>query len=214
MYYNIHSHKVAKCDNTITIYNVSLHNDIIISALSSIGIAPWESDLYTKTNVALLTKYGINENVVAIGEVGLDKRIDTPLTQQLTIFTHQILIAERCNKPMIIHCVGYYNELIQLFRKRRPTVTYILHGFRGKSPLAQELVKHGFYISLGEKSILHQESIQQIPLNKILIETDDSDIHVEEVYKSISSIKNISVEELKKSIEENITQCFGWNLRN
>ena len=50
-----------------------------------------------------------------------------------------------------------------------------------------------------KKSVLHQESIQQIPLNKILIETDDSDIHVEEVYKSISSIKNISVEERKKS---------------
>ena len=61
---------------------------------------------------------------------------------------------------------------------------------------------------------MHPETIHRMPLDKVFAETDTSEKTIEGIYQTIALIKEIPLETLKKSIEENITQCFGWNLIN
>ncbi len=212
MYYNVHTHSQSASQNVIPIVSVSLTEKIPQSNYVSIGIPPWESNKCVSKDILTLATYATKKAVVAIGEVGVDKRLNIALMQQLMVLEQQIELAASINKPLIIHCVGYFNELVQLIKKKRIKVDIIIHGFRGKPELANELIRHGCYLSLGEKSLMHPETIHRMPLDKIFAETDTSEKTIEEIYQTIALIKEIPLETLKKSIEQNITQCFRWNL--
>ena len=69
------------------------------------------------------------------------------------------------------------------------------------------MLKHGFFLSFG-KSVLYNLSLQsilkEIPIDKIFLETDDTDFDIAELYQKVSEIKEISLEELQKKISENL----------
>ncbi|MDZ7934269.1 MAG: TatD family hydrolase [Emticicia sp.] len=102
----------------------------------------------------------------------------SPLPLQEEIFIKQIRIAEEVKKPIIIHCVKCFNELISIKKIIRPKVPMIVHGFNNNLTIAQMLLERGFYISLGA-AILQENSnaaqlLTQIPLEKLFLETDDA----------------------------------------
>ena len=153
-----------------------------------------------------LSRIAESPQLLAIGECGLDKLTDTPIDIQITIFKQQIEIAENSKKPMIIHCVKAFNELIKLRKETAARQEWIIHGFRGKPQLATELIQHGFRISIGHK--FNPETARIIPLYRLFLETDDSNIDIETVYRQIAEIRQIPENELIISIGTNFSELF------
>lgn len=117
----------------------------------SVGIHPWDAARADERMFERLREMASDPRVVAIGECGLDRR-HTPavdMAVQEEVFVRQAELAESLGKPLIIHCVGAFNELVELKKRLKPSVPWIVHGFRGKPELARELVRQGFYLSLG-----------------------------------------------------------------
>lgn len=112
----------------------------------SAGIHPWcadRADMFGEVE-----RLAACPEVVAIGETGLDKRRGPSLDIQIPLFRRHIELAESVRKPLIVHCVGAWQELLAL---PRPRVMTIIHGFRGKPELARQLTAAGFFLSLGAR---------------------------------------------------------------
>lgn len=120
----------------------------------SAGVHPWSSNRTPGELAEALARVGqmsADDNCVAIGEAGLDRRRGAPLAQQIELLRSHIAISERTGKPLILHVVGCYNEIVELRRELRPRQLWIVHGFRGKPQLAEQLVRHGIALSYGER---------------------------------------------------------------
>lgn len=195
---NSHTHKSSDSGN-ITIQNIRINNDPMCLAHGpdvyfSAGIHPWDSDGFVLLWLDKLTMLLNYQQVVAVGECGFDKTIDIPFDIQLAVFEKQIIASETMRKPVIIHCVGYFNELIQLRKKLEPKQVWIIHGFRGKPQMAEQLLNAGFYLSFGDK--FNPASIQATPSDRILIETDESETTIEELYMAICTLKKCEIDDL------------------
>ena len=107
---------------------------------------------------------------------------------------------------MVIHCVRAFNELIQLKKTYKPTQPWIIHGFRGKPSIAQELIRHGCWISFG--SHYQEESVRITPIERMFIETDESKESIGNIYLRIADTRGISLAELTESIKKNVRKVF------
>ncbi|MFV0471415.1 MAG: TatD family hydrolase [Paludibacteraceae bacterium] len=196
---NIHTHKEYFEKNTISVYNAPVNNfDILesgnIKTLYSAGIHPWDVEHATEKTLINLRQHLQYKNMIFIGECGLDKSIKTKFDTQLYFFEKQIELSEHTKKPLIVHCVGYFNEIIRLRKSIVPFQKWIIHGFRGKPQLASQLLNVGFGISFGEK--FNTESVAITPIKKLFIETDESNFPVGRIYESVAKIKNCNPEDL------------------
>jgi TatD DNase family protein len=195
---NSHTHKTPDNRN-ITVQNIRINNDAMSLAhgpdiFFSAGIHPWDSNEFELLWLDKLTMLLNYQQVVAVGECGFDKTTGIPYEVQKEVFEKQIIASETMRKPVIIHCVGYFNELIQLRNEHQPQQAWIIHGFRGKPQMAEQLVRAGFYLSYGEK--YNPESVAATPVNRILTETDESDIQLAELYTAICKLKNCEIDDL------------------
>ncbi|BEG99948.1 TatD family hydrolase [Bacteroides sedimenti] len=172
----------------------------------SVGVHPWYINADTGKELEYLKKIASNPQILAIGEAGIDKLITTPLSIQMDIFRHHIELSETLNKPLIIHSVKSVNEIVMLKKELSPKATWIIHGFRGKRELAQQLFAHGIYLSFGEQ--FQENALKCIPLERLLLETDESDKNILEIYQTVAKILNLSVEKLQEQIQQNIKQLF------
>ncbi|MBA4852115.1 TatD family hydrolase [Emticicia sp. BO119] len=180
----------------------------------SAGIHPWYiNEKLSNSQLKKLAAIAKEPTIKFIGECGLDRLKGSPLSVQEEIFIKQIRIAEDVRKPVIIHCVRCYNELISIKKIVRPRVPSVVHGFNTKIEIARQLLDKGFYLSLGG-ALLQEESnalkvLQEIPLERLFLETDDKDISIMDIYQKAATVKGLSVEELEKVIFDNY---LGLNL--
>lgn len=199
--FNFHHHTLG---NFYGIYNLELGENVPESYFS-VGIHPKDIDENWEKHFEAFKKISLQDNCLAIGECGLDALIDIDANLQKTVFERQILWANEIQKPVIIHCVKWFQELIPF--QKLAEVPLIIHGFNKKKSVADEMLKHGFFLSFG-KSVLYNLSLQsilkEIPIDKIFLETDDADFDIAELYQKVSEIKEISLEELQKKISENL----------
>lgn len=218
MLINIHTHNPEKQDNQQIIYNLiipeideALENfpdETIPHSWLSVGIHPWYiSENNQKLQLEKLRQLAKYQDIKLIGECGLDRLKGSPLPIQEEIFIKQIRIAEEVKKPLIIHCVKCFNELISIKKIVRPKVPMILHGFNNNIHIAQALLERGFYISLGT-AILQENSnaahlLSQIPIEKLFLETDDKDISITEIYEKASFILKMPIDKLEDVIFAN-----------
>ncbi len=212
---DIHTHRQEPCNNAIINCPLDKIEDFIEQfpkQVISIGLHPWDIGADNEKAIQLLSNAATLSQVIAIGETGLDKTCKTPFEQQKEIFLTQIKIAEEVQKPLLIHCVKAYEELIAVKKEQNPTKAWIIHSFRGKKELAQQLIKQGFYLSFG-KGIEHlQETIISIPMNKIFLETDDSEASIEEIYQKAAQLININIKDLIYQINQNYHHIFNCKL--
>lgn len=114
---DIHSHK-WRVSGVIQLLNLDVNSAVNIPALESyfsLGIHPWDiQHLNISDALEKLEKLCRHPLFLALGECGLDKSIATPISLQIEVFSAQIALAKRLEKPMIIHCVRAYNELLHL----------------------------------------------------------------------------------------------------
>ena len=199
--FNFHHHTLV---NFYGIYNLELGENVPESFFS-VGFHPKNIDENWEKHFEAFKKISLQDNCLAIGECGLDALIDIDANLQKTVFERQILWANEIQKPVIIHCVKWFQELIPF--QKLAEVPLIIHGFNKKKSVTDEMLKHGFFLSFG-KSVLYNLSLQsilkEIPIDKIFLETDDTDFDIAELYQKVSEIKEISLEELQKKISENL----------
>lgn len=165
---DIHSHTRRGHD---IITNLEEGQDITTApgeAWYSAGIHPWDSE--KEPDWDWLEKTVEDSRVVAVGEAGLDRLRGADLERQIEIFRRQALLAEKVNKPLIIHCVRCWAELLKLHNDIKPESKWIIHGFRGKEALARQLINAGMDISLGLKA--PEELTGIIPSDRLHRETD------------------------------------------
>jgi len=141
----------------------------------SAGIHPWDAGKYELAAFAPLFD---SPRCLAIGECGLDRTSDAALPVQMKVFEAQIGESVRRGKPLMIHCVRCFPELLHL-RSLLPAdaPVWVVHGFRGTERKAFDLLNAGCVLSFGAGLLRDAGNMgyfAKIPLDRILIETDES----------------------------------------
>lgn len=207
---DIHTHRFTDSapEDVLLSYPV-LKNEIPAEAVYvSAEIHPWH---LTAENLSCQIERMENmlsdSRVLALGEVGLDKLTECPYPIQIKAFEEIVSISEAYGKPLIIHCVKSVDELIAIRKKMRPALPWIMHGFRGKPQQADSLLRHGFYLSFGEH--YNSQVMKEIPIERLFLETDESNAPIDELYNRAAAIRHISAEELKLAVLHNVNNVFG-----
>lgn len=180
----------------------------------SIGLHPWHVNAKSlNSDIGKVREAAKDPCVIAIGETGLDKSIKVPLDLQQRAFTAQIEIAKEFNKPVIIHCVRAYNEIFAYRLGSKHNKPWVIHWYNASLEMGEQLISKNFYLSFGhmlfnEKSKAN-EAFSSLPENRILLETDDAGITIDEVYQQASLLRGKNMVELEKQIGMNFINCFG-----
>jgi TatD DNase family protein len=218
-YIDIHCHQLSDV-NGFALLSVDMHDykpELLQTGFCALGLHPWYiSQQDCQTELELLATQLHNPNVLAVGECGLDSSINTPLALQRELFIQQIQLAYQANKPVIIHCVRAFHELLQLRKISKTSLSssWIIHGFNSKPEIAAHLIKHGCYISFG-KALVHANShasqmIASLPINRVFLETDVSELTIKQIYALAAQRTGLNVESLKLAIAENFRRVlFG-----
>lgn len=153
------------------------------------------------------------KKVIAIGECGLDRRSPICMKTQEEILDVQVGLAEELRKPLIIHCVKAYSELIAVKKRTGSSVPWIIHGYNNNEQILRQLLDHGFYISVGA-ALLNSHSnafqlLRVIPLGALFLENDDKEVEISVIYEAASAILGIEVEALKEMMRMNYNKVFG-----
>ena len=194
-------------ESEILSVDVHPYSSIEKNAFLSVGIHPWYlTDDDAENQLELLRKAIENKQVVAIGECGLDKLKGPSMELQKVVFKEQMAMAEEYGLPLVIHCVKASNELVQLKRQTHPDQPWIIHGFRGKEALAKEFIQHGFYLSFG--ACYQEEALRSVPVERLFIETDESELSIEDIYLRVAQSRGMDLKELTESIKKNVERVF------
>ena len=205
MFINIHTHQFHNQGIEI----INKEDNPFTEGLFPYGIHPWnaakwlelEKDFFAETN---------HENCLAIGEIGLDKLKGPSIQEQIAIFKAQISISEQHQLPVIIHCVKAWNELKQLKQELKPQQPWIYHGIE-KASIVEDVINSTTYLSFGAAIFTNlklQKALLKVPLNQLFLETDTADCSILTLYAFVSKLKNIPLQELEISIEQNFKRVF------
>lgn len=164
----------------------------------SVGIHPWNVGVVRPSDIRTLERLARDRRVLAIGETGLDsvhvgyEWVEIPgrkepeireavpsIERQTELLRLHIELSENLCKPMILHVVKRFPEIMNMRRTMRPAQPWIIHGYRGKPGLARDLLRLGFYLSYGER--FNPASLAVTPPDRLLLETDESALTVAEI---------------------------------
>ncbi len=204
---DIHTHKVATQSGVISIQSLSLTSDIFLAMPKtkpiSVGLHPWFAKIdHLELQMKYLNVVANQTNVKQIGECGLDRLRGENLENQLVILEKQIELAEKINKPLILHCVKCFSELIATKERLKVKVPMVIHGFNKNEELGKQLLDKGFLLSFGIAALKENSGAAKLiqSTNNFFLETDDADISIEEIYKAVAILKKCTVDELKARI--------------
>ena len=147
------------------------------------------------------------EMTTAIGEVGLDKAHKETFEKQLEVFEEMIRLSETYRKPVIVHCVRAYSEIIEMRKKTKASMPWVIHGFNSSVETMQQLLRHDMYISLGD--ILYRNEnqavkiLKNIPIERLFLETDVSGRDIKDVYAKTAALMGCEIDFLCNKIFEN-----------
>lgn len=209
---NLHTHQFSNLSDVIEVVNQYPWEFDALIPKYSIGIHPW----YLDENRLAADLKSISEKLklpecLALGECGLDKRIEISMELQTSVFKLQLQLVQQTEKPIILHCVAAYDEVIAVKKELDIKNPMIIHGFSKNEQVANSLLKNGFYLSFG-KYLLRNPDLEKVfkfaPENKILLETDTIEESIYEVYEKAAFIRGISVEKMKAIVFQNYSNIF------
>lgn len=206
---DIHTHKseAETMGNAIINHRLLAEPQFLDGNYYSIGIHPWDVAAQDwGIQIDRLLKSFPNNQIVAIGEAGLDKLSESPLFLQQQAFERQISLSEEKELPLIIHCVKAMEQLLSIHKHFRPKQPWIWHGFRGKLEQAEQLLKQGLYLSFGE--FYSEEAMKFVPDDRLFLETDDSALRIDEILCRAAQVRGVEVETLRATIRKNIQKVF------
>ena len=176
------------------------------SELHAVGIHPWDAE---KVDVSELCDEQFAA-ADAIGEIGLDFACKVDKAKQEELFCKQLSIAQRLDKPVVLHCVRAFEPVVNLL-SRYSIKTAIFHGFIGSSRQAEEALKRGYFLSFGHRTLISAKTVEALritPLSRLFVETDESGLDIEQMYGEIAHLRGVSVEELIAATHENWNNIF------
>ena len=199
------------------------------SVYTAIGTHPHDARFYDDKAEERIKTLVHDEHVLAWGEIGLDFHYDnSPRDVQVEVFKRQLRAARECDLPVVIHTREAESETIEILKsdyegaERRG----IFHCFSGSMELAQRAIELGFMISFSgivtfKKADELREVAKQVPLNRLLIETDcpyltpipyrgkrNEPAYVVEVARCLAGIHGVDIEEIGRQTSENFTSFF------
>jgi TatD DNase family protein len=212
---NIHSHFKPRFPDEIVIRNAYLTlSKSQIPKLSypvSLGLHPWHlHKMSIESCIEKLSATVVSPNVMAVGEIGIDRAIDTPISIQSAYFEAQLNIAEKVNKPVIIHAVHSYSDLIPYLKKSK--VPFIFHQFNGNELQAKELLQYSCKLSFGI-NLLHPKShaiFRTLPNDSFFLETDVSgNYSIRDIYAKAAEIRQMEQDVLKDQLFHTFAKIFA-----
>lgn len=190
----------------------------------AIGIHPESADTYSEEDLKFVEEHINDPKVVAVGEIGLDYYwTKETRDKQKELFEYQLSLAERVNKPVIIHSREATQDTIDILKKYK--VTGVIHSFSGSYETACIYIKMGYLLGINGvitfKNCNLKDVVEKLDLGNIVLETDSPYLtpvpyrgkrndpsHVWEIAEYIANLKGVSVEELSKETNGNIARCF------
>lgn len=173
--------------------------------LWSVGLHPWDLQLFCGNSLRIkdeiwteLVAAAASPDVAAVGECGIDIPRGGLLATQMLAFRKQALLAERLRKPLIIHSVKAHDIITGMRKDLRPEMPWVIHGFRNKPTIAEIYLNAGCYLSFGEK--FSPETLDMTPPDRILAETDESALSIEEI---IARLEKSALRSLRDQIFSN-----------
>ncbi|MBR1803801.1 MAG: TatD family hydrolase [Muribaculaceae bacterium] len=163
--------------------------------LYSVGIHPWHSEQCDSEAIESLNAAAQHPQVVALGETGLDTLRGAPIEQQTHLLRLHLGLARDVRKPIVVHCVRAWQPLITELRKWKSLPCPVaIHGFRGNANVARTLLAEGFYLSYGAH--FNPAALAVTPLDRILLETDEAPVTIEQVVQAVAAALQIPTEQL------------------
>lgn len=194
----------------------------------ALGIHPWYAD------EKLDTQYLENELTVslsvAVGEIGLDFKIERPdRDTQKGIFRQQLDVALKLDLPVILHCRGAFEEILSILSEDsyKGNISGVVHAFSRGTLLARRFLDLGFFLAFGgavtrPRARRARKSAVFAPSDRILLETDAPSIgmegidqgevepaHVTRVAHVIAELRETSVEDIAGITLANACKLFG-----
>lgn len=190
------------------------------------GISPNDIEDFVDNNLEKIEEIAKEEKVVAIGEIGLDYYWNKDNKEkQKELFIKQIEIANKLEKPIVIHTRDAWIDTIEILKANPVNKKGVFHCCPLNQELIKEALKLGFYISFSGnvtfKNAKSEDCIKLVPLDRILIETDSPYLspepfrgkrndsrNVKLVAEKIAKTKELDIEEIARITYENANRIF------
>jgi len=196
------------------------------------GVHPHDARYYNDELRDYVMEIMQHPKAIAIGEIGLDYHYNySTKEEQLFTFEHQIEIAQKINKPIVVHSREARQDTLELLSRlydgESNKVNGIMHCYSGDVDMAMQCIRLGFLISFSgvitfENAVRIRDVVKKVPMEYILSETDspylapvphrgkrNEPAYVVKVTNKISEIKNLSIKEVTESIVLNIKKVIG-----
>ena len=192
---------------------------------AAVGVHPSDTEELDEEKIAWMKEVSEKEKVVAIGEIGLDYYWPEPDREiQKKWFIRQMELAQEVNMPVIIHSRDAAQDTIEIL-KQFPA-NGVIHCYSYTKESAKEFLKMGYYFGIGgvltfKNARKLKEAVMEIPMDRILLETDspylapepnrgkrNSSLNIPYVVKELAQLKGISEEEVINITTENTKRLF------
>ena len=215
---------VVAADNIASCYEVIENSKKYDNYYFCLGIHPEEVNDSLEELTKIIEDNINNPKFVAIGEIGLDYYwTKDNKEKQIDIFEYQLKLAEKYNKPVIVHSREATKDTEDILAKYNVVVD--IHCFSGSKETADIYIKRGYYIGVGGvftfKNSNLKDIIKDIPLDNILLETDspylspvphrgetNEPAYIRDIGEYLASIKNITLEDAKNKTTKNAIKIF------
>ena len=211
---NLHTHfNLTGQQIGLVNHNVLLPFEPKADQFYSVGLHPWDLDQVTDNKwLEKLELLLTHPQVLAVGECGIDRTLETPIEKQIRFFLFQVELAEKLVKPLILHAVRSYSDLLQLKKQSTSKLPWILHGYQSNAETTKRLVQMDFCFSLGtallnDRQKLNQ-SLREIPPSQLFFETDESTENIESIYIFAAGQLGTTAEKLRNQVLENYQSIF------
>lgn len=195
---------------------------------AAIGIHPSEVGELNENNFQHVREVARREKVLAIGEIGLDYHYDEPAKElQKDWFERQLMLARELGKPVIIHSREATEDTMKILKSNiARDIPGVMHCYSYSVETARELLKLGYYFGIGgvitfsnAKKVV--EAVEEIPLDRILLETDcpylaptphrgerNSSLYIPLIAEKIAAIKDVPYHKVLDQTYKNARKLF------
>jgi TatD DNase family protein len=197
------------------------------------GLHPWEAHLVPPGGPLAdfqkrLARQLSPDFHVAVGEIGLDTKIDAnTLEDQLPVLESQLALAADLDLPVILHCRGAFEELLTAVNHHKGKLKGVLHAYSRGPELAERFIAAGLHIAFGgavtrDRARRVRKAAARLPLDKIVLETDAPSIgldgvlpaetepgHVRDIAEAVAALRNEPLDTIAEVTTANAVRLFN-----
>jgi TatD DNase family protein len=195
----------------------------------ALGLHPYFLDTYQDSDIPRLEQLIVKhrEQVVAVGEIGLDGAIDVDWSQQLQVFDQQLSLATKYRLPVILHHRKSHNDLIRLLKQYDFSQGGIIHAYSGSYQQASAYLDLGFKLGVGggitySRANKTRNTFAKVPLSALVLETDSPDMPISgkqgirntpltllNILDALTEIRSETRQELVQGLTQNTRQVLA-----